>query len=65
MGNEISRRSFLKNSAIAMGAGALFGIHGVGRAFGVPGQDKSQVFFTKDISANGLLKKSISRLTSL
>jgi len=55
MENEISRRNFLKNSAIALGVGAFSGLHGAARVF-AEGPDKSEVFFTKDISANGLLK---------
>lgn len=55
MEREISRRSFMKNSAILLSAGALSGFHGVGNAFAA-GPDKSKVFFTKDISAQGLLK---------
>jgi len=54
MEREISRRSFLKNSAIVLSAGALSGLSGAGNVFAeVP--DKSKVFFTRDISANGLL----------
>ena len=55
MGKKISRRGFLKNSAIVLGAGALSGLHGTGRIFAA-GPDKSKVFFTKDINADGLLK---------
>lgn len=53
MGNEISRRSFLRNSAIALGTVAVADLTGLGRAFAA--QQPSQVFFTKDISAAGLL----------
>ncbi|MGA1867712.1 MAG: DUF362 domain-containing protein [bacterium] len=59
MGKKISRRSFLKNSAIMLGTGALAGLHGGCRQRFyrmVTGSDTSQVFFTKDISAHGLLK---------
>lgn len=55
MEREISRRRFLKNSAIALGTVAVWDFKGIGSAFAAQ-QDKSQVFFTKDISADGLLK---------
>jgi uncharacterized Fe-S center protein len=55
MEKKISRRSFLKRSAFALGAVALCGFKGMGSAVAA-GQKKSQVFFTKDISVNGLLK---------
>ncbi|MEN6438977.1 MAG: DUF362 domain-containing protein [Syntrophobacter sp.] len=55
MESEISRRSFLKNSAIVLGAGALSGLYGTAGVFAA-GPDKSKVFFTKDISADGLSK---------
>jgi hypothetical protein len=55
MERKISRRSFLKGSAIALGAVALGGFKGIDSAFAA-GENKSQVFFTKDISVNGLLK---------
>jgi uncharacterized protein len=55
MERQISRRSFLKKSAIALGTVALCDFTSTGSALAVP-QDKSQVFFTKDISVNGLLK---------
>jgi uncharacterized Fe-S center protein len=54
MGRQISRRNFLKTSAVALGAVALSNVTGAGSAFAA-GQGKSQVYFTKDISANGLL----------
>ena len=54
MEREISRRSFLKNSAIVLSAGAVSGLSGAGNVF-AEGPDKSKVFFTRDISANGLL----------
>jgi uncharacterized Fe-S center protein len=53
MGKEFSRRSFLK-SAIALGTVAVCDFKGIGSAVASP-QNKSQVFFTKDISVNGLL----------
>lgn len=55
MEKEISRRSFLRNSAVALGAVAVSEIKGIGSAFAAQ-QDKARVFFTKDISVNGLLK---------
>ena len=55
MEREISRRSFLKKSAIALGTLAACDFKGMGSAFAAR-QDKSQVFFTKDMSVNGLLK---------
>ena len=54
MKRPISRRSFLKNSAIVLGAGTLSGLHVAGSVL-AEGLNKSKVFFTKDISANGLL----------
>jgi len=54
MENEISRRHFLKNSAIVLGASTLSGLHGAARVL-AEGPDKSKVFFTRDISADGLL----------
>ena len=55
MESQISRRNFLKTSAIAFGAIAVSGFQGTGSAVAT-GQDKSKVFFTEDISINGLLK---------
>ncbi len=55
MERQISRRSFLKGSAIALGTVAVCGFEGIGSAVAAP-QNKSQVFFTKDISVNGLMK---------
>ena len=55
MEKQISRRGFLKTGAIALGAVAVGGFKDMGIAVASP-QNKSQVFFTKDISANGLLK---------
>jgi uncharacterized Fe-S center protein len=52
---EISRRSLLKTGAIALGTVALWDIRSIGGALAAP-QNKSQVFFTKDISVDGLLK---------
>ena len=55
MEKQISRRSFLKTGAIALGTVAVCGFKGIGSAVAAA-QNKSQVFFTKDISVNGLLK---------
>jgi uncharacterized protein len=50
----ILRRTFLKDSAIALGGAALFDLNSIANAATVQG--KSQVFFTSDISVNGLRK---------
>jgi uncharacterized protein len=55
MEKQISRRSFLKTGTIALGTVAVCGFKGIGSAVAAP-QNKSQVFFTEDISVNGLLK---------
>jgi len=55
MEKHISRRGFLKTGAVALGTVAVCGFKGTGSAVAAP-QNKSQVFFTKDISVNGLLK---------
>jgi uncharacterized protein len=55
MEGQISRRRFLKSSAIALGAVAVCGLESTGSAPAVP-QDRSRVFFTKDISVDGLLR---------
>ena len=55
MERKISRRGFLKGSAIALGAVAVCGFKSIDSAVAA-GQNKSQVFFTEDISVNGLLK---------
>ena len=54
MEKQFSRRNFLQVSAVALGAVAVSNITNTGSAFAA-GQVKSQVFFTKDISVNGLL----------
>lgn len=55
MGNIISRRKFLQTGAVALGTVAVSRFPGIGDAFAAqPG--KSQVFFTKEISAAGLMK---------
>ena len=53
MGKDISRRSFIKNSALVLGAVATANIKGVGNVFAAS-KDKTRVFFTDDISANSL-----------
>lgn len=55
MERQISRRRFLKISAMALGTVAVGDLKGIGSAVAAP-QDKSRVFFTKDISVNGLRK---------
>lgn len=55
MGRYFSRRSFMKNSALVLGAVATAGINDVGNALAAP-KEKAQMFFTGDLSANGLLK---------
>jgi len=54
MKKQISRRSFLKGSAIALSTVALSDFAGLNSVF-ASDSGKSQVFFTKDISVNGLL----------
>lgn len=54
MARSLSRRGFLKGSALAAGALALGAFpHAAGAA---AAQDKPQVFFTRDISLDSLLK---------
>lgn len=55
MGAHISRRSFMKTSALVMGAVATANIKDIGDALAAS-KDKAQVFFTDDISGGGLLK---------
>jgi uncharacterized Fe-S center protein len=55
MERHISRRSFLKTGAIALGTITLCNFKGFGSAFAAQ-QNKSQVYFTKDISVTGLQK---------
>jgi len=52
MKRQISRRCCLKHTAIALGTAAVSDLTGSAVA---TAQNKSRVFFTKDISANGLL----------
>ena len=55
MGQDILRRDFLKSSAMALGGAAATGL--AGASSGATFQpDQAQVFFTKDLSVNGLLK---------
>ena len=54
MNKKISDRDFLKTGSVALGAVALSNVTDAGKAFAA-GQDKTQVFFTKDISVKGLL----------
>jgi uncharacterized Fe-S center protein len=54
MGWDISRRSFLKAGAVALCTVAVWDFRSIGSVLAA--QDKSQVFFTEDISASGLLK---------
>lgn len=54
MANNISRRRFLQTGAIALGTVAVSRYTGIGNALAAQ-QEQSQVFFTDDISAAGLL----------
>jgi len=54
MTSNISRRNFLQKSALALGTVAVSRVAGMGSAFAAQ-QESSPVFFTKDISAAGLL----------
>lgn len=59
MKSSTSRRSFLKTSAMALGAVAATGPKGLHQAVAADSTNdnrKARVFFTPDISANGLLK---------
>lgn len=55
MDGQISRRSFLKSSAIALGTLAAVDLRGVASALAAP-QGGTQVFFTREITADGLVK---------
>ncbi len=55
MDDKISRRSFIKRSALTLGTLAVAGVTGVERSLAAP-KGTAQVFFTDDISADGLLK---------
>jgi uncharacterized protein len=52
---HVSRRGFLKTSAMTMGALAISDVIGIATAAAAK-QNKAKVFFTSDISANGLLQ---------
>jgi len=54
MKDKISRRTFLKTSAAAIGTVASINLKGLENA--VASQNSAQVFFTKDISSRGLRK---------
>ena len=53
MKKQISRRSFMKTSSLALGAVATANITGIGNVFAETG-NKAKVFFTKDISGESL-----------
>ncbi|HEY3488558.1 MAG TPA: DUF362 domain-containing protein [Candidatus Deferrimicrobiaceae bacterium] len=55
MERQSSRRTFLKTSAVVLGAGALCGFRGMGDALGA-GSDSSRVYFSRDIGPDALLK---------
>lgn len=55
MGKHISRRSFIRSSALVLGAVATANLKDAGKVFAAS-KGNAQVFFTDDISANGLLK---------
>lgn len=55
MGSKIERRTFLKGSALALGCAAL-GNLGELSATASTSKNKAQVFFTQDLSSDGLLK---------
>lgn len=55
MVKNISRRSFMKKSAFALGAIAVADVSGI-RKVVAASEEPSKVFFTKDLNAQGLLK---------
>lgn len=55
MEKKIERRTFLKQSALAVGGAAMGGFGEVNATAGTQ-KEKSQVFFTRDISGKGLLR---------
>ncbi|PKU24798.1 DUF362 domain-containing protein [Telmatospirillum siberiense] len=55
MERKIPRRSFLQTTAMAAGTLAVTDLSYIANAFAAP-QEKSQVFFTKNISSDGLLE---------
>ena len=54
MAEQFSRRSFLKGGALTVGAFAFGGFPRIDAAMAAP-QEKAKVFFTKDISLEGLM----------
>jgi hypothetical protein len=54
MAEKMLRRTFLRNGAITLGGVAICDLNSMANA--TTAQSKSQVFFTPDISVNGLLK---------
>jgi hypothetical protein len=54
MEKQIPRRTFLKDGAIALGGLAVCDLNSIASA--ATAQNQSQVFFSRDISVNGLLK---------
>ncbi|TAL17605.1 DUF362 domain-containing protein [bacterium] len=54
MSEQISRRRFLRNSVVVLGAAAL-SVNGLGKVFARE-PDKSKVFFTNEINPDGLLR---------
>jgi uncharacterized Fe-S center protein len=55
MGKKLSRRDFLKTGIVGIGAIAVSGVSGTGGNLAF-GQNRPPVFFTRDISAGGLLR---------
>ncbi|MFR0875702.1 MAG: twin-arginine translocation signal domain-containing protein [Bilophila wadsworthia] len=55
MAEQFSRRSFLKGGALTVGAFAFGDFPRIDTAMAAP-QEKAKVFFTKDISLEGLMK---------
>jgi uncharacterized protein len=55
MDDKISRRSFIKKGALTLGTLAVAGVAGIEKTLAAP-KDASQVFFTENISADGLLQ---------
>jgi uncharacterized Fe-S center protein len=55
MERRIPRRTFIKESALALGGVAVCDLNSFGKSSGAR-IEKPKVFFTKDISVNGLLK---------
>ena len=55
MAEQFSRRSFLKGGALTVGAFVFGGFPRIDVAMAAP-QEKAKVFFTKDISLEGLMK---------